>query len=225
MMAVPRRVRLLPLVIATMTLLIGCKVWTVAHNREAWGGSVLASAGRAVLPAAQAAAEQKPAPPAIPAKAPVAAAPAAPPLPAEPVVSDAERSLLQDLRARRTSLDARDAELKEREGVLAAAEKRLAARVDELQALQARLETMDQARRERDDANWRSLVKTYEVMRPRDAAAIFNELDQPVLIQVLDRMKEAKAAPVLAAMQPERARTATTDLARWRSRTTGEAVP
>ena len=26
-------------------------------------------------------------------------------------------------------------------------------------------------------------------MRPRDAASIFNELEQPVLIQVLDRMK------------------------------------
>ena len=48
-------------------------------------------------------------------------------------------------------------------------------------------------------------------MKPRDAAAIFNDLDMPVLLQVLDRMKEAKAAPILAAMQPDRAREATTE--------------
>jgi flagellar motility protein MotE (MotC chaperone) len=76
-------------------------------------------------------------------------------------------------------------------------------------SLQARLEQLDQTRRERDDANWRGLVKTYEAMRPRDAAAILNDMDPPVLLQVLDRMKEAKAALVLAAMQPDRARTAT----------------
>lgn len=223
MPGVLRRVRLLPAVIAVMVLLLGSKLWTLAHG----GAAALASAGRAVVPAAQAA-EDKPAAHGVPSKPAAASKPAPlppPAAPAEPPVSDAERSLLQDLRARRTVLDARDAELKDREAVLAAAEKRLAARVDELGALQARLEALDATRRERDEANWRSLVKTYEAMRPRDAAAIFNELDQPVLIQVLDRMKEAKAAPVLAAMQPERARTATTELAKWRTRVPGEAAP
>ena len=55
-------------------------------------------------------------------------------------------------------------------------------------------------------------------MRPRDAATIFNDLESPVLLQVLDRMKEAKAAPILAAMTPERARAATAQLAQWRNR-------
>ena len=55
-------------------------------------------------------------------------------------------------------------------------------------------------------------------MRPRDAAAILNELEMPVLLQVLDRMKEAKAAVLLAAMLPDRARTATVQLAAMRSR-------
>ena len=62
------------------------------------------------------------------------------------------------------------------------------------------------ARKEREDASWQGLVKLYEAMRPRDAATIFNELEMPVLLQVVDRMKEAKAAPVLAAMQPDKAR-------------------
>ena len=136
----------------------------------------------------------------------------------EPPVEEAERAVLLDLRARRTVLEGREQAMAAREAIQVAAERRLTERVAELTALQTRLEQLDQTRRERDDANWRGLVKTYEAMRPRDAAAILNELETPVLLQVLDRMKEAKAALVLAAMLPDRARAATTGLAQMRSR-------
>ena len=65
--------------------------------------------------------------------------------------------------------------------------------------------------------NGPDLVKLYEGMRPRDAAVIFNGLDKPVLLEILGRMKPAKAAPVIASMQPENARQVTADLAaqRW----------
>lgn len=226
MRALLGRVRLLPLVIVAIVTLTGSKVWTLATGR-----AMLASAGQAVVPAAQAASvpekptPEKPGPHATSKPVSPPAAKPEPAPPAEPAVSEAERTLLQDLRARRAELDSREAGVQSREAVLGATEKRLTARVDELQALQTRLEALDHTRRERDESNWRSLVKTYEAMRPRDAAAIFNELDQPVLIQVLDRMKEAKAAPVLAAMLPDRARTATTELAKWRTRIPGEPAP
>ena len=83
-------------------------------------------------------------------------------------------------------------------------------------ALQKKLEALEAARKERDDANWNGLVRLYESMKPRDAATIFNDLEMPVLLQVLDRMNERKAAPVLAAMQPERARQVTAQLAELR---------
>jgi flagellar motility protein MotE (MotC chaperone) len=185
--------------------------------------AALSHAGRAVMPEARAAesethhaAPAKPDKP-VPAKAPPQPAPSPAP-PADPGPSAAERALLTDLRTRRAALDERAQALDNREALAAAAERRLSERVDQLTALQTRLEAMESTRRERDEANWRSLVKTYEAMRPRDAATIFNDLDQTVLLQVLDRMKEAKAAPVLAAMQPERARLATAELARWRNR-------
>ena len=60
-------------------------------------------------------------------------------------------------------------------------------------------------------------------MRPKDAATIFNDLDNAVLIPVLDRMKDAKAAPILAAMTPERARAVTAQLAQ--TRTQANAMP
>lgn len=144
---------------------------------------------------------------------------AAPPeKPAEPAMSEAERALLLDLRHRREALDQRAHELDQRESVTEAAEKKLASRVDELTALQARLEQMDAARHEHDAANWTGLVRVYEAMKPRDAATIFDALDMQVLLGVLDRMNERRVAPILAAMQPDRARLATQMLAEMRTR-------
>ena len=100
---------------------------------------------------------------------------------------------------------------------------RLTERVQQLTELQSKLEQLEKGRLERQDANWRGLVRTYEDMRPRDAAAIFNDLDNAVLIPVLDRMKDSKAAPILAAMTPERARAATSQLAH--TRTQANAAP
>ncbi len=143
---------------------------------------------------------------------------------APPPVGDAERALLQDLRSRKLEIDARDRATSEREAVLSAAEHKLSERVDQLAALQTRLEGLDAERKRHDEANWSGLVRTYEAMKPRDAASIFNDLDLAVLLPVLDRMKEARAALVLAAMQPERARLVTSRLAQQRSQPSAVAA-
>lgn len=169
------------------------------------------TAAPATIPAAATQAKPEPVP------APPSAQEAGP-----PPVSDAEKSVLLELRQRRQELDARDATLGARESVLAAAEQKLSARVAELQALQGKLERLENARKEREDASWQGLVKLYQAMKPREAATIFNDLDMPVLLQVVDRMKEAKAAPVLAAMQPDKARDLTARLAQMRTKRDGQ---
>jgi flagellar motility protein MotE (MotC chaperone) len=63
------------------------------------------------------------------------------------------------------------------------------------------------------------LVKTYETMKPKDAARIFDTLEMEVLIEVAQRMKEAKLAPVLAAMDPAKAQSVTVELAARRAPT------
>jgi len=131
--------------------------------------------------------------------------------------------VLLELRQRRQELDERDAALAARESLAIATEQKLAARVGELQALQKKLEALESARKERDDASWQGLVKLYEAMKPREAATIFNDLEMPVLLQVIDRMKEAKAAPVLASMQPDKARELTAKLAQMRTHRDGQA--
>jgi flagellar motility protein MotE (MotC chaperone) len=214
MMGTMHRPRLLPATIVAMALLLVLKsmslVWAATGAApgpaqgapEGGGAKVAAAAGPA--PVAVAA----PAPAARPAPAQDTAAP----------VSEAERALLLDLRHRREALDARGRALDQRSAMLAAAENRLTARVDELGALQTKLEQLEADRRSHDDANWSGLVHVYETMKPREAAAIFDSLDMQVLLAVLDRMQPRRAAPVLAAMQPDRARLATQMLAELRTR-------
>ena len=154
---------------------------------------------------------------------PMPAGPSGPPAPvsappAEPAIPVSERAVLLELRERRAMLDRREQMLDAREALIVAAERRFQERTEQLTALQTRLEQLDGTRRDHDAANWRGIVKTYETMRPKDAAAILNDMEEAVLLQVLDRMKESKAAPILAAMTPERARSATAQLAQMRSK-------
>ena len=214
------RFRLLPMTVAVTAVLLVSKTVNLG----------LAFVPGAMVPSAEAAPVHEAAEPATAKSAVTHAAatsayakpvaPHEPSSPPPPVISDAERQLLQDLRGRRQELEAREQTLSQREGVLNAAEQRLSERVGELTALQTRLETLEKARQDHDDANWTGLVKVYETMKPRDAATIFNEMDMNVLLHVLDRMKEAKAALVLGAMQPDRARLVTTQLAAQRTRST-----
>jgi flagellar motility protein MotE (MotC chaperone) len=152
-----------------------------------------------------------------PGDAPAQAAPPAVPQ-GPPPISDSEKAVLLELRQRRDVLDSREIAVKARESVLTAAEQKLTGRVEELQTLQSRLEGLEAGRKQREDASWQGLVKLYETMKPREAATIFNDLAMPTLLQIVDRMKDAKAAAVMAAMNPDKARDVTAQLAQLRLR-------
>jgi len=206
------RPRSLPATILVMGLLLTIKSVALVRAATAEPAQAPAAEKMAALPAPAPHAEMAP--------------PPAPPV--EPPVSEAERKLLLDLRRRRDGLDARARELDQRDAVMAAAERKLAARVAELNAIQAKLQSLEDERKSHDDANWTGLVHVYEAMKPREAATIFDALDMQVLLAVLDRMQTRKAAPILAAMQPDRARLATQLLAELRTKTitpAGEKPP
>ena len=223
--------RLLPVTIFALAGLLAVKSIDLVRAAVPAKAAEHAPAATAAVPAASPAAHPvNPKAPATPVSGPQAklgsatTAGSTPASAAEPVpVSDSERTLLLELRQRRQELDSREQTLAAREAVLAAAERKLSTRVEELQALQTRLEGIETARKSHEEANWRGLVKLYESMKPRDAALIFNELDMQVLLQVVDRMKEAKAAAVMAAMQPDKAREVTTELARMRTRANSDS--
>ncbi len=128
----------------------------------------------------------------------------------------ADWDLLQELRTRRKELDARDSALDLKAEALRAASASLKQQLAELSTMRASLKGLEDARHGREDDAWMGLVKVYEAMRPADAATIFDTLDLHVLLEIVDRMNDRKAAAVLAAMTPERARLATQMLARLR---------
>jgi flagellar motility protein MotE (MotC chaperone) len=214
------RLRLLPILVMAATALLGFKV----ADLIAGGGSVMAPDAHAQAASAPPASKQ----PAAAQSAKPAAEPAAPKpsqakLDAKPAgegaavdpqsLSPAEIGVLQQLAQRRKAIDQRAAELDQREVVLQAAEKRIDQKIAELQALQKNIAGDVQKRAAAEDARIQMLVKIYEAMKPQDAAQIFDQLDMPVLLRVLKRMKERKTAPILAAMNPEKAKAITTALA------------
>ena len=69
---------------------------------------------------------------------------------------------------------------------------------------------------EKEDAKIHSLVKIYENMKAKDAARIFDEVEMPILLLVIDKMSEKKIAPILAEMEPKKAKQITVMLAEQR---------
>lgn len=124
-----------------------------------------------------------------------------------------ELDLLQSLSKRREELDAKAKELSMREDVLKATEVKLDKKIDDLKNLKGTVENLLAQYNEHEDAKIKSLVKIYESMKPAQAAEIFNQLDNSILLRVIDKMKEAKAAPILANMKPEKAKQVTIELA------------
>ena len=127
-------------------------------------------------------------------------------------LTPSELELLQTLATRREALETREQALTQREALLLIAERRIDEKMTELTTLRTQLEGLMGMVDEEQEQHLTSLVNIYETMRPTDAAAIFNGLDMDVLIDVLQRMREQKSAPILAAMEPERARLVTSEL-------------
>lgn len=210
------RLRLMPIAAVLAGVLVVAKIDRLVRMESGSPGAI--GTARASTPA-PAEPTRTPAPATPPAAPPAQAPTPAPPPAAQGPTPEqqAERAVLEALRARRAEIEAREQQAAARETVVAAAERRLAQRVQELSALQQRLEALERDRAEREEAGLRGLVKLYEGMRPRDAATIFDELEMPVLVRIVDRMREAKASPVMGAMRPERARLLTAELARLRA--------
>jgi flagellar motility protein MotE (MotC chaperone) len=128
------------------------------------------------------------------------------------LLTQSEIDLLQKLAERRVEIDSRGRELETREALLAAAESRIDQKISDFKALQATIESLIKTYDDQQDAKLMSLVKIYESMKPKDAALIFEELEMDVLLQVAERMKERSLAPIMAKMNPVRAREVTVEL-------------
>lgn len=140
-------------------------------------------------------------------------------------VSPAEKALLERLGQRREEIEARMRELDMREKLLDSAEKKLGGRVDDLKALEEKVEG---PRKQESEANQavKNLVIMYETMKPKDAARVFDRLALDILVPVVQQMSPRKMSDVLAAMSPEAAERLTVALSvRGRPAVAAERAP
>lgn len=128
-------------------------------------------------------------------------------------LSETEIDLLMSLSERRRALEDKEADLDGREALLRATEMRVDEKVAELDQAKLEIEMLIGKLDEAEEARLARLVQVYEIMKPAEAAKIFDGLERDVLLQVMERMGERKLAPILAGMNPVLARELTADLA------------
>lgn len=137
--------------------------------------------------------------------------------PIDPVLfTRAEIEILQDLSQRRKELDAREQAVIQKEGLLTAAEDRIENKLEELRTIKVEIEGLIKKYEEQEIKQIDDLVAIYQRMKPKEAAQIFDELDIEILLQLFERMKSSKSAPILAVMRPQRAKEITSRIAERR---------
>jgi flagellar motility protein MotE (MotC chaperone) len=113
--------------------------------------------------------------------------------------------VLRSLQARREALDERETGVETREAAAAAAETRLQEQIAELKAVETQIQGLLSQMDTKRDERMASLVKSYEAMKPKDAARIFDSMDDTVLLDLAKSMKPATLAAVMSSMQTKRA--------------------
>ncbi len=129
-----------------------------------------------------------------------------------PLFSRAEVEMLQNLVERRETLELRARELDIRDNLLSAAEQRIDEKIAQLKTIEATIQDLLDRHDDQEEKKLGSLVRIYESMKPKQAARIFEELDIDILIDVAERMNERKIAPILAQMNPSKAKTVTVEI-------------
>lgn len=128
-------------------------------------------------------------------------------------LSASEVQVLQALSARREALDARGEQLETQDALMLAAEQRLSERLAELRQLETTVNDLLGRLDQEQETRLAALVDVYQRMRSKDAAEVFNGLDDETLVQVASRMRQANLAEVMGRMNPDRARSLTQMLA------------
>ncbi|WP_400247227.1 MotE family protein [Niallia sp. JL1B1071] len=100
-----------------------------------------------------------------------------------------------------TKLEERDAQIKTLESQLENSENRIQSVNSEKEKLQSELISLQSAQEETKKAV-AEIVKTYDTMSPKNAAAILSEMSENEALKILAELKPAKLASILEKMEP-----------------------
>lgn len=125
---------------------------------------------------------------------------------------ETDESILKQLKDRRDQLDQKLREVDTREALIKVAEQRVDQKIKEMEALRTQLQAMVNQANAGQQAQLDNLVKIYETMKAKEAAKIFEQLEMPTLLGVIERMKPARVAVIMAEMAPDKAKEITVAL-------------
>jgi len=137
-------------------------------------------------------------------------------------LTQSEIDTLERLAERREIIEKRERELAVKEGLLRAAEGRIDGKIVQLQDLERSIEGLLAEYDVKKQGEIEQLVRIYGAMKPKDAARIFDSLEMPILVLVVQSMKETKVAPILAAMNSAKATALTEELSSRRQISTAD---
>lgn len=143
----------------------------------------------------------------------------------ENALNQSELDVLQMLRGRRVELDTRAERLDLREKMVLAAEHALESHIQDWKQLKVAVEASLEKYNTKRDGKLQTLATYYEKMKAKDAARVFNALELPYLIDIVERMKVAKVADIIGKMDTERAKTLTMELARQHQLSVSQDLP
>lgn len=137
-----------------------------------------------------------------PATAEAPPAPTEPPqLPTQPAsVSPETLRLLEMIERKNRELKKREEELLLKEKNLEALENKILADLQKIEEALARSEEMVGIKKDLIEKNVKSLVQAYSSMKPVQAAALLERMDQDIAIIIISRMRSRDAGKVLGAM-------------------------
>ncbi len=211
------QVRLLPTVLIAVVGLLCIKVAHLVVYSDFAGGSTTPAQAQEAPVAAPANGAVAGGAGSAQAPADSAAGPSAPSLGDEPPAfvdgmkvdptqgSRSELAILERLANRRKELDDRAKSIEMREALLKAAEKRLQQRVDELKSIEKSIELATKKRSEEQQQDVNRLVAMYSSMKSKQAAQIFEVMDQDILLDIVKSMKSRKLAAIMGEMKAETA--------------------
>ena len=122
--------------------------------------------------------------------------------------SSAAESLARDALAKRQD------DLARKEQDLRALEVDIASKIEEMQLLESRLQSMMKQAKETDDAKFRHTVDVLSNMKSKQAAAVLTTLDEKIAVRVLAKMRGRQAGEILTFVPPQKAARLTEALVR-----------
>lgn len=123
----------------------------------------------------------------------------------EQVSAESMAEYMKYLRKKEEELQQKEQALREKEKVLKELEKDLDAKLARLEELQKSIEAFNRQQEQLANEKLDALVKIYVTMKPKDAAALLEKLDDDLVTQIISKMSTDQAAKIIATMDIKKA--------------------